>query len=123
MIVDDAVDCPVEAPALLMGLCGFLGDLPCCGMPRGAVIGGKGAGCDLAPCFFYRLNEMRSPHTLFAHKGLSALAISAVTLSLRLSARARLSWRSDERRLCLLLFYCFVLLALICLALQRLLGL
>ena len=27
--VDDAVDCPVEVPAWLMGLCGFLGDLPC----------------------------------------------------------------------------------------------
>jgi len=39
--VDDAVDCPVEVPAWLMGLCGFLGDLPCW-MPRGAVIGGKG---------------------------------------------------------------------------------
>ena len=25
---------------------------------RGAVIGGKGAGCDWAPCFSYRLNEM-----------------------------------------------------------------
>ena len=27
--VDDAVDCPVEVPVWLMGLCGFLGDLPC----------------------------------------------------------------------------------------------
>jgi len=36
-----------------MGLCGFLGDLAC-GIPRGAVIGGKGAGCDWAPCFFHR---------------------------------------------------------------------
>ena len=43
--VDDAVDCPVEVPAWLMGLCRFLGDLPCW-MPRGAVIEGKGAGCD-----------------------------------------------------------------------------
>jgi len=32
----------------LMGLCGFLGDLPCW-MPQGAVIGGKGANCDCAP--------------------------------------------------------------------------
>ena len=55
--VDDAVDCPVEVPAWLMSLCGFLGDLPCW-MPRGAVIGGKGAGCDWAPCFSHRLNEM-----------------------------------------------------------------
>ena len=55
--VDDAVDCPVEVPAWLMGLCGFLGDLPCW-MPRGAVIGGKCAGCDWAPCFSHRLNEM-----------------------------------------------------------------
>ena len=44
---------PVEVPAWLMGLCGFLGDLAC-GIPRGAVIGGKGAGCDWAPCFFHR---------------------------------------------------------------------
>jgi len=55
--VDDAVDCPGEVPAWLMGLCRFLGDLPCW-MPRGAVIGGKGAGCDWTPCFSYRLNEM-----------------------------------------------------------------
>jgi len=27
--VDLAADCPVEAPAWLMGLCGFLGDLSC----------------------------------------------------------------------------------------------
>ena len=27
--VDVAVDCPVEIPAWLMGLCGFLGDLSC----------------------------------------------------------------------------------------------
>jgi len=39
-LVDDAVDCPVEIPAWLMGLCGFLGDLPYW-MPRGAVIGGS----------------------------------------------------------------------------------
>ena len=50
LFVDDAVDCPVEVPASLMGLCGFLGDLPCW-MPRGAVIGGKGAVCDWAPAF------------------------------------------------------------------------
>ena len=31
--VDVAVDCPIEAPAWLMGLYGFLGDLSC-GMPR-----------------------------------------------------------------------------------------
>jgi len=31
--VDDAVDCPGEVPAWLMGLCRFLGDLPCW-MPR-----------------------------------------------------------------------------------------
>ena len=41
--VDDAVDCPVEVPAWLMGLCGILGDLPCW-MSRGAVIGGKVKG-------------------------------------------------------------------------------
>ena len=35
--VDGAVDCPVEVPEWFMGLCGFLGDLPCW-MPRGAVI-------------------------------------------------------------------------------------
>ena len=40
--VDVAVDCPVEVHAWLMGLCGFLGELSC-GMPRGAVIGGKRA--------------------------------------------------------------------------------
>ena len=40
-----------------MGLCGFLGDLPYW-MPRGAVIGGKGGGCDWVPCFSHRLNEM-----------------------------------------------------------------
>jgi len=55
------VDCPVEVPAWFMGLCGFLGDLPCW-MPRGAVIGGKGAGCDWAPCFSHRLNEMCAAH-------------------------------------------------------------
>ena len=55
--VDDAVDCPVEVPAWFMGLYGILGDLPC-GVPRGAVIEGKGAGCDWAPCFSHRLNEM-----------------------------------------------------------------
>jgi len=31
--VDVAVDCPVEAPAWLMGISGFLGGLSC-GMPR-----------------------------------------------------------------------------------------
>ena len=35
------MDCPVEVPALFMGLCGFLGDSPYW-MPRGAVIGEKG---------------------------------------------------------------------------------
>ena len=55
--VDDVVDCPGEVPAWLMGLCRFLGDSPCW-MPRGALIGGKGAGCDWAPSFSYRLNEM-----------------------------------------------------------------
>ena len=55
--VDDAVNCPVEVPAWLMGLCGFLGDQSC-GMPRGAVIGVKGAGCDWAPCFSHHLNEI-----------------------------------------------------------------
>ena len=54
-IVDGAVDCPVEVPAWLIGLCGFLGDLPCW-MPRGAVTVGKGAGCDWAPCFSHRLD-------------------------------------------------------------------
>ena len=78
LCVDDAVDCPVEVPSWLMGLCGFLGDLPWW-MPRGAVIeretttqaigqqhtsplrarlGEKGAGCDWGPCFSHRLNEM-----------------------------------------------------------------
>jgi len=28
VLVDGAVDCPVEVPAWFMGLCGFLGDLP-----------------------------------------------------------------------------------------------
>ena len=56
-LVDGAVDCPVEVPAWFMGLCGFLGDLPYW-MPRGAVIGVKRAGCDWAPCFSRRLNEM-----------------------------------------------------------------
>ena len=46
MAVDDAVDCPGEVPAWLMGLFRFLGDLPCW-MPRGAVgicpVGCRGA--------------------------------------------------------------------------------
>ena len=47
-----------------MGLCGFLGDLPCW-MPRGAVIGGKGTGCDWAPCFSYRLKDFtRAVHRI-----------------------------------------------------------
>ena len=48
LFVNVTMDCPVEVPAWLMGLCGILRDLPC-EMPRGAVIGGNGAGkskCD-----------------------------------------------------------------------------
>jgi len=40
----------METPSWSMGLCRCLRDLPCW-MPRGAVIGEKGVGCDWAPCF------------------------------------------------------------------------
>jgi len=82
ILVDGAVDCPVEVPAWFMGLCGFLGDLPCW-MPRGAVVGGKGNGCDWAPCFSHRLNGILSPHTFLA-----LLSVVPVPLLLR-SATAR----------------------------------
>jgi len=51
------VDRPVKAPAWLMGLCGFLGDLSS-EMPQALWLGERGLAVIGRRAFFRRLNEM-----------------------------------------------------------------